>query len=63
MDPKNKNGKMKKYKKRKKRLVMTDGGWWMVVDGGWSKKKFSDFSQNWNTFTSKLINMRNFRPL
>ena len=27
-----------------------DGGgwwWWMVVDGGgWSKKKFSDFSQN-----------------
>ena len=25
--------------------MVDGGGWWMVVDG-WSKKKFSDFSQN-----------------
>ena len=37
------------------RWMVVDGGWWMVVDGGWwmvvdggggSKKKFSDFAQN-----------------
>ena len=29
------------------RMVDGGGGWWWMVDGGgWSKKKFSDFSQN-----------------
>ena len=27
--------------RRQRQLVVTDGGWSMVVDGGWSKKKFS----------------------
>ena len=26
-------------------LVVTDGWWWMVVDG-WVPKRFSDFAQN-----------------
>ena len=37
--------------------------WWMVVDGGgggWSKKKFSDFAQNFFRWSSGDINLWKF---
>ena len=33
-----------------------DGGWWMVVDGGWSKIKFSDFPQNLHINSTSKVN-------
>ena len=50
MNPKNKNGKKGKNIEKKEKACY-DGRW--MVDGGWSKKKFSDFSQNLNTSSSK----------
>ena len=41
--------------RRQRPLVVTDGWWWMV-DGGWSKKKFSDFSQNLHIDSTPKVN-------
>ena len=35
---------------------MVDGGWWWMVDGGWSKKKFFNFAETLHTeSTPKVI--------
>ena len=61
-----KENKIKERKKRKEKkrlaslaravlgkIIVTDG---MVVDGGWwSKKKFSDFSQNFDTSLARAV--------
>ena len=49
-------------------MVVEGGGgggwWWMVVDGGgWSKKKFSDFAQNFFRCSSDKINLEIFGVL
>ena len=36
-------------------VVAVDGGWW-IVDGGWSKKKFSDFFQNLHIDSTPKVN-------
>ena len=49
----------------RKCFIVTDG-WWMVVvvvDGGWSKKKFFNFAETWDTGSSRYINVHNFRVL
>ena len=43
--------------RRPRLLVVTDGGWWMVDGGGWSKKRFSDFAQNFLRWSSDDINL------
>ena len=37
MNPKNQNGKKGKNIKKKEKACYDGRGWWMVVDGGWSK--------------------------
>ena len=42
-------------------VMMGDDGWWWVMMGdGWSKKKFSDFAQNFFRWSLGDINVRKF---
>ena len=42
------------------RMVVDGGWWWMVVDGGWVPKRFSDFAQNLFRWSLGDINVRKF---